>query len=388
MKCLFVIHGPKDAHTAVFNNTSARANYLKGLGHEARILSPSDFRGFKKLMSRFLPLVYPFQVACWLMRQRENYDLIVFHSYAGWVFNLICTLMPIHKEAALVVSFHGLEPIYINLLRNESSRSGRPLRLRYRLINEVLMPRLIRFSCRRVDLVTCLNSAEKTYLIEHQWTEEAKITVIANAVDRTFFIERRGWDEPARLLFVGQWLEMKGVRYLVEAFTRLAQQSPQLELMCAGTLASEEAVIDSFPKEVREKVSVRSHLNREELAELYGNSDIFIFPSLSEGASHALLEAMAASLPIVTTPVGFAPDILEDGIDAFLVPICDADGLVKAVRSLLQDSDLREQMGRRAQAKAAHYECSQVMSDYSDLLEMTVAAKRHEIIGREVVNQL
>ena len=62
-----------------------------------------------------------------------------------------------------------------------------------------------------------------------------------------------------------------------------------------------------------------------------------MFPSLSEGFSNALLEAMAASLPIVATPAGAAGDLLRDGVNAAVVPPCDSAALVAGVDALLGD---------------------------------------------------
>jgi hypothetical protein len=108
-----------------------------------------------------------------------------------------------------------------------------------------------------------------------------------------------------RLLFVGQWLPAKGTRDLVEAFATLAGRA-DLELACVGTGASEAAVLADFPETVRGRVRVRPHVDRSELHAELAHADLFVFPSLSEGFSNALLEAMAASLPIVATPVGAA----------------------------------------------------------------------------------
>ena len=81
---------------------------------------------------------------------------------------------------------------------------------------------------------------------------------------------------------------------------------------------------------MRHRITVLPTFPRSDLVALFVSSDIFVFPSHSEGASLALLEAMAGGLPIVTTPVGAAPDLLRDGESALFVGAGDAFALQNA----------------------------------------------------------
>ena len=110
------------------------------------------------------------------------------------------------------------------------------------------------------------------------------------------------------------------------------------------------------------------------LAAHFPDADIFLFPTLSEGFSNALLEAMASGLPIVATSVGAAPDLLESQISAMLVPIRDVDALVDSSRRLTGDSSLRERLGRAAQGIAGRYEQSAVHERFATFLEETASA--------------
>jgi glycosyltransferase involved in cell wall biosynthesis len=369
MRILFVIHSPKDPLTAVFHNTNGRAKYLNEHGHNVSILAPEDFPKLKRLPHRLLPLFFPFAVAYWIARRAEGIDLVNFHSYAGWIFNLLRYLLPSRKRLRTIIFFHGLEPIYYSRLKNEKARNGEPLSLRYRLIHGTIMPRLLRWSCHLSDLVMCLNSAEASYLVRNRWCTTAKVVIVPNCASSEFLIERQ-WDHRARrLLFIGQWLDMKGTRYLVEAFTRLARRNPDLSLWCVGTLSNETIVLEDFPEDVRELVRVMPRVDRKRLLELCSGADIFVFPSLSEGFSLALLEAMSTGLPIITTDVGAAPDLLGHEISALFVPVCDAPAISDAVQRLLSDDALRKVLGTRAQARAEHYTCESVYLNYMHILD-------------------
>jgi glycosyltransferase involved in cell wall biosynthesis len=206
------------------------------------------------------------------------------------------------------------------------------------------------------------------------WAELSRIAVVSNGIPPAFFGARRTNPVARRLLFVGQWLEMKGVSYLAEAFERLTQSAPELELWCVGTQASESVVLAAFPATLRPRVHVRSRLGPGEMEQAYREADIFVFPTLSEGSSQALLEAMAAALPIVTTAVGAAPDMLTDGVHALLVPTADATALASAVQRLLDDYSLRERLGEQARLKAMEYTCEAAYQQLLRLLEETASA--------------
>ena len=171
-------------------------------------------------------------------------------------------------------------------------------------------------------------------------------------------------------LFVGQWLPMKGTHVLVEAFTRLRLIHPDLQLCCAGTLASNENVRGSFPVDVRDSITVHSRVTEQKLLELHRNADIFGFPTLSEGFSLALIEAMTSGLPIVTTPVGGAPDILIDGKSALFVSTSDVDALTGALTILLDDRSLRSQLGQNARAAADALRPEYTMHDFGVCFEL------------------
>ncbi len=75
--------------------------------------------------------------------------------------------------------------------------------------------------------------------------------------------------------------------------------------------------------------------------------DIFVLPSLSEGLSSAILNAMAASLPVVATEVGGIPELIRNGDNGLLVPPADAKALARAIEDLIDDTEVAERMGRR-----------------------------------------
>ena len=387
MNALFVIHTPKDPQTAVFKVVREQADALCARGHTVEILAPEDFSFARMVGPRFDPLLFPVVVAIRLLRGDRDLDLIKFHSYSGWIFALLRPVRREWRKIKVVTEFHGLEPTFFAALQEEANRANRRLSWRYRLINGWFMDRIIRIACRRSDRVLCLNASEINFLASNHWADASNVALFKNGVPGEFFeLERDHARHPATLLFVGQWNERKGIGYLVEAFAQIAAEIPDVHLICAGTLCAADNVLQDFPAEVRSRVTVFPRVTRDELIQLHSSADIFVFPTLFEGCSLALLEAMASALPIVTTPVGAAPDILQDQTSALLVPLRDSNLLAAGVRELIENPTKRGTLGTNARAAAEAYRSTSVLIQNAEQLEHLVLDSREQMFAPDRIS--
>jgi glycosyltransferase involved in cell wall biosynthesis len=356
MRIAIALQTPKDQHSSVYLTYQGLALELTNKGHQVAIVTPQDFPLARRTAGRWTPLIYPLIVARWMRRESKRCDLAIFHSYAGWRAASIAA----RRGVASVVAFHGLEPLYHQELVTESAAQG-GLSWRYRWLQEKLMPMFLRRACRDAALITCLNTAEREALVRMGWASAARIGIVGHGVRQSFFAPPRPARPPSTLLFVGQWLPMKGVTFLREAFNQLAGRHPDLRLVCAGTLTDRAAVLATFDASVRSRVTVMPRVDQPVLASVYRDADIFVFPSSYEGFGLAIVEAMAGRLPIVTTPVGVAADALTDGESALFVPKRNASAIVAAVERLIGDDALRERLATAAQQSALAYRESETV---------------------------
>ncbi len=181
-------------------------------------------------------------------------------------------------------------------------------------------------------------------LIEHGIPPH-KIVTIPFGVDERQFQPRTEQRDPAtfRGVFVGPIGLRKGVRYLLEAWRRLV--IPNGELLLIGPLGKGgREILDEYEGLYRWIPGVPKH----ELQRWYAESDVFLFPTLAEGSALVSYEAMAAALPIVTTPN--CGSVARDGLDGFIVQPRDVDGLVTAISALHGDPARRRAMGESARA--------------------------------------
>jgi glycosyltransferase involved in cell wall biosynthesis len=184
----------------------------------------------------------------------------------------------------------------------------------------------------------------KQGLIEGYGVSPGKVTVIPPGVDTSAWANpqgarpARGPDEPVKVLFVGGNLERKGGTQLLEAFRALRPGGMELHLVTR----------DSVPVEPGLFVYNDMQPNSAALKQLYWQSDAFCLPTLGDCLPMALAEAGAAGLPLVSTRVAAIPEIVREGDTGLLVTPGDVLTLTTALRSLIEQPALRQQLGERA----------------------------------------
>ncbi len=158
--------------------------------------------------------------------------------------------------------------------------------------------------------------------------------------------QRHPTSRPIRILFVGSVSLRKGVPWLLRAFAKVRAPA---ELHVVGPIEPAAAAV--LRGETLHRVTFHGPLRGPRLERAYAEADIFCLPSLEEGFSLAVLEAMAAALPVVITRETGAADRVESGREGLIVPARDAVSLASALEALVIDPDKRLEMGSAARAK-------------------------------------
>lgn len=144
-----------------------------------------------------------------------------------------------------------------------------------------------------------------------------------------------------KILFLSRFVREKGLFELIDAFARISKEFPDAYMILAGDgpvrLEVEQVIIDAG---LSERVKLPGYLRGEDKVAVLSGSDIFVLPSYSEGCPVSMLEAMAAGLAIISTPVGGIPDILHDGENGVLLKSADPDLIYDALHRLLSSPEL------------------------------------------------
>lgn len=140
--------------------------------------------------------------------------------------------------------------------------------------------------------------------------------------------------------------KQKGHKQLVEAMAPLIAERPNLHLVLVG---SGSPVFEELQAQVKELgLTRRVHLMgmRKDVPNLLEGFDLFALATRQEASGTVFVEAGAAGLPVVGTRVDGVPEMMKEGVNGILVPLDDVPALTQAIRSLVEDTELREQMGR------------------------------------------
>ena len=155
------------------------------------------------------------------------------------------------------------------------------------------------------------------------------ITVIPYGVDLDRFqprpAETRSLDGPLEILFVGRINQRKGVSYLLEALRSFTPD--QVHLTICGRVVDDLKIFEAFGRQI----TIRPSVSNTDLVAGYQTADLFVFPSVAEGFGQVLLEALACGLPILSTTHTAAPDLIENGVEGFIVEPRRPDLLVERI---------------------------------------------------------
>lgn len=167
------------------------------------------------------------------------------------------------------------------------------------------------------------------------------------------------------LMAVGRLALVKNHAGLLRALAALPEPRPRLAVLGEGELRAE---LEHLAAELGLAEWVRFLGNQPAARRWLQAADVYVQPSLSEGLSIALLEAMASGLPIVATQVGAAGKLIGDGKHGLLVPPGDTTALSVALQRLLADPAVRSRLGRGAQQAAQPYSAEQMCNNYARLM--------------------
>lgn len=277
---------------------------------------------------------------------KPNYDILIIRGFTPGQYRV----------------FRELSTLKVFFLLVGALKSSKPP-LRFNMIGLI---QYIYFFKRRSELgriakkaVLLANSPAVVDEIKEVYDKEARY-VSTNTLTIADIRPEKNWnpESPLRLFFCGRIVEDKGIFELLEAFYFLLKSGVDARLNLAGSAASEmkQRMRElAYWKEIEQKINFLGFVQfGPELLNTYSEQDIFVLPSYHEGFPHSIWEASATSVPVIVTPVGGIPGIINENEVAF-IRTKSSDDIIKAIHFMLEHlEETNKTMNRLYQKTKLH----------------------------------
>jgi glycosyltransferase involved in cell wall biosynthesis len=250
----------------------------------------------------------------------------------------------------------------------------------------------LKFVCGLADCVLANSNAGREWLLAHR-VREQKIEVIRNGIVVPSSAERMTATGPLRQEFgipvgtpvcacIGRVVSGKGIDVYLKAARILQDRGRDIRFLLIGVRSAErnyQSKVEMLARELKIEHRVIFTGQRQDVPMILREVNIVVHPSLTEGLSNAILEGMAAAVPVVATRAGGNPELVEDGRTGFLVPVENPEEIAHAICRLLDQPEVARAFGERARQRVIEqFAIDRMLSEtealYFRLLEQRLAS--------------
>lgn len=199
-----------------------------------------------------------------------------------------------------------------------------------------------------VDYFLVLSELAKRTLVDAGFDSNSIFKVNLGFDPKNFRLKQFSTKTHFTILFVGTISRKKGVHLLLQAFREL--NLPGTTLVLVGSPGDGKDLLEGLPQNIVHKPFV----NHEQLALIYQQADIFVFPSFLDSWGMVVIEAMACGTPVIVSENTGAREVVEKGA-GFVIPVGDVEEIKKKIILLYKDRSTVEKLGRQAHELAQQY---------------------------------
>ncbi len=228
---------------------------------------------------------------------------------------------------------------------------------------------LDRFFYDRYEKVTCVSDFTRVTMEKWQPQLRDKLVVIQNGVEFNKYAypakPQLKSDEKLIIISMGRLVKQKNYEKMIEAVAKVKGVSFEYWILGTGPLEEKlKGLVGSL--NLQDKVKFLGF--RQDIPELLNKSDVFLLASLWEGLSLAMVEAMAAGLPVVVSNIPEACEVVCDGSGSgLLVDPQSEEDIAQKLQEILTDKHLREEIGQRARKRAEDFDMKRIIQEYLNL---------------------
>ena len=341
-----------------------------GLGsiRPKNLLSYADmFEWVSKLTGGFAePYCFGHRVERYLKKHGHKYDLI--HDNQSLSFGML----KIQKRFPLVTTLHHPITSDLDIALNACDKWWERVLIKRWHAFLQMQEKVVQ----KLDHIVTVSERSQVDIADAFKIEEQGINLIYNGINVDEFCPRPHIQRnPMRLMATASADQpLKGLRYLLEAYASLLKEYPALELLVVGKPkegGDTEKLLKTLA--IEDKVQFVSGITTEEMVDYYAQASIAVVPSVYEGFGLPAGEAMACEVPVVSTRGGALPEVVGDA--GLLVPIKDSAAIAAAVKTLLDDPESAQILGKKGRVRIVETFCWNVAAE-------TFTNYYHEVIAK------
>ena len=199
---------------------------------------------------------------------------------------------------------------------------------------------------------------------------QSRTTIIPNPVtDKVFSLTPTL--KQKRIIAVGRLAYQKNYPMMFRAFAKVHHDFPDWQLVVYGNGPQKDEI-----RGVIERLGMEGHIilagKSDHVVEEMNKSSLFVMSSDYEGMSNALLDAVCVGLPVISTDVSGARDLITEGVNGYIVPVGNERALTLALSSMLSSPEKMDEMGRQSKALAPRFREEQIVGQWEELIKKVV----------------
>ncbi len=378
MRILIFSNAYKPTISGVVTSISLFRRGLIEAGHEVHLIVPEyeDYEDEEPYVFRFpaldlpdpldLSLVFPFKTTMWPTVRGIKPSLI--HAQHPVLMGELGATFARDMGVPLVFTFHSRYDVYARKYVPIASKLAG-------LVTDEIVKRFLE-KCTHIIAPT---PGIREFLLS-EYKVSAPVSIVPTPVDLSQYCNlepqrvraRLGLEDAELLLYVGRLAEEKNLQFLLQAFVYIVSMRPRARLLLVGRGLSERSLQRLACKlGVDAQVIFAGSVPHSEVPHYAAAADLFVFPSPVDTQGVVLLEAMAASTPVVAVEAPGSQDVLSEG-GGILVPL-DEGAFADVVVALLADDSRRRKLGMQAAQVARRYSISSATARLIAVYEETVA---------------
>jgi len=310
--------------------------------------------------------------------ESKGIKVIFVSRKAGLDFGLPFRLSRVFKkENVSIVHSHNFAPMLYSTLGAKLAKVSFVLNTIHGREKKVRHNRIWSMVWKLNDFIVTISNDARNEFLKYAKVDSGRIKVIHNGIDISKFVNNNDCNDLKAKLGISasdyvigtvSRLSLEKDQFtLLDTFERITENLSNVKLLIVGDGKS-RGELEDYSRRLRIEGKVLFLGFRNDIAEILSIMDIFVLTSLTEGISVSLLEAMAASKPVVATNVGGNAEVIEDGKTGFLVRPKNPEKIAENIIALLKNRSLSTQMGKKGKERVTeNFSLKRMISEYESL---------------------